>query len=72
MRDNVALWDLGIRDASSSAPPADAALYEVVARRPGGITAVEQDGRNFSGASGSGWRSPGPLCGSPASSSSTR
>ncbi|MFI6684909.1 NHLP family bacteriocin export ABC transporter peptidase/permease/ATPase subunit [Streptomyces sp. NPDC050485] len=50
VRDNVALWDPSIADDAVVAALQDAALYEVVARRPGGIhSRVEQDGRNFSG-----------------------
>ncbi|MFJ8309897.1 MULTISPECIES: NHLP family bacteriocin export ABC transporter peptidase/permease/ATPase subunit [unclassified Streptomyces] len=50
VRDNVALWDPSITDDAVVAALQDAALYEVVARRPGGIhSRVEQDGRNFSG-----------------------
>lgn len=50
VRDNVALWDPSIPDDAVEAALRDAALYEVVARRPGGIhSRVEQDGRNFSG-----------------------
>ncbi|MFF8828341.1 NHLP family bacteriocin export ABC transporter peptidase/permease/ATPase subunit [Streptomyces sp. NPDC015131] len=51
VRDNVALWDPSIPDEAVVAALRDAAVYDdVVARRPGGIhSAVEQDGRNFSG-----------------------
>ncbi|MDF6040919.1 NHLP family bacteriocin export ABC transporter peptidase/permease/ATPase subunit [Streptomyces sp. JH14] len=50
VRDNVALWDPSIPDDAVVAALEDAALYEVVARRPGGVhSRVEQDGRNFSG-----------------------
>lgn len=50
VRDNVALWDPSIPDEAVVEALRDAALYEVVARRPGGIAGrVEQDGRNFSG-----------------------
>ncbi|MCX5583274.1 NHLP family bacteriocin export ABC transporter peptidase/permease/ATPase subunit [Streptomyces erythrochromogenes] len=50
VRDNVALWDPTIEDEAVVAALEDAAVYEVVARRPGGIhSRVEQDGRNFSG-----------------------
>lgn len=50
VRDNVALWDPSIPDADVEAALRDACLYEVVARRPGGVHShVEQDGRNFSG-----------------------
>ncbi|WP_058043984.1 NHLP family bacteriocin export ABC transporter peptidase/permease/ATPase subunit [Streptomyces roseifaciens] len=50
VRDNVALWDPSITDEAVVAALEDAAVYDVVARRPGGIhSRVEQDGRNFSG-----------------------
>ncbi|MEU3948528.1 NHLP family bacteriocin export ABC transporter peptidase/permease/ATPase subunit [Streptomyces sp. NPDC029526] len=50
VRDNVALWDPSVPDEAVEAALRDAALYDVVARRPGGIhSRVEQDGRNFSG-----------------------
>jgi ABC-type multidrug transport system fused ATPase/permease subunit len=50
VRDNVALWDPSIPDEAVVDALRDAALYDVVMRRPGGIhSKVEQDGRNFSG-----------------------
>ncbi|MEU7295469.1 NHLP family bacteriocin export ABC transporter peptidase/permease/ATPase subunit [Streptomyces exfoliatus] len=50
VRDNVALWDPSVPDEAVVAALQDAAAYDVVARRPGGIRSrVEQDGRNFSG-----------------------
>ncbi len=50
VRDNVALWDPSVSDDAVVAALEDAAVYDVVARRPGGIhSRVEQDGRNFSG-----------------------
>nr|WP_026249068.1 NHLP family bacteriocin export ABC transporter peptidase/permease/ATPase subunit [Streptomyces sp. LaPpAH-108] len=50
VRDNVALWDRSIPDEAVVEALRDAALYDVVMRRPGGIhSRVEQDGRNFSG-----------------------
>lgn len=50
VRDNVALWDPSIPDEAVVSALQDAAVYDAVARRPGGIHArVEQDGRNFSG-----------------------
>jgi ABC-type multidrug transport system fused ATPase/permease subunit len=50
VRDNVALWDPSIPDDAVLEALRDAALYDVVMRRPGGIhSKVEQDGRNFSG-----------------------
>jgi len=50
VRDNVALWDPSVPDDAVVEALRDAALYDVVMRRPGGIRSrVEQDGRNFSG-----------------------
>ncbi|MET9731109.1 NHLP family bacteriocin export ABC transporter peptidase/permease/ATPase subunit [Streptomyces sp. NPDC006458] len=50
VRDNVALWDPSIPDEAVVEALKDAALYDVVTRRPGGIhSRVGQDGRNFSG-----------------------
>ena len=50
VRDNVALWDPSIPDEAVVAALRDAAVYDVVAGRPGGIYAtVEEQGRNFSG-----------------------
>ncbi|MFE4552180.1 NHLP family bacteriocin export ABC transporter peptidase/permease/ATPase subunit [Streptomyces sp. NPDC056785] len=50
VRDNVALWDPSIPDEAVVTALQDAALYDIVLRRPGGIhSRVEQDGRNFSG-----------------------
>ncbi len=50
VRDNVALWDPSIPDEVVVAALEDAAVLDVVSRRPGGIhSRVEQDGRNFSG-----------------------
>ncbi|WP_228040668.1 NHLP family bacteriocin export ABC transporter peptidase/permease/ATPase subunit [Streptomyces chromofuscus] len=50
IRDNVALWDPSVPDEAVVEALRDAALYDVVMRRPGGIhSRVEQDGRNFSG-----------------------
>ncbi|MEU0137881.1 NHLP family bacteriocin export ABC transporter peptidase/permease/ATPase subunit [Streptomyces sp. NPDC006296] len=50
VRDNVALWDPSVPDEAVTEALRDAALYDVVARRPAGIhSRVEQDGRNFSG-----------------------
>ncbi|MFE2374032.1 NHLP family bacteriocin export ABC transporter peptidase/permease/ATPase subunit [Streptomyces sp. NPDC059398] len=50
VRDNVALWDPSVPDEAVADALRDAALYDVVARRPGALHArVEQDGRNFSG-----------------------
>ncbi|MFF7442898.1 NHLP family bacteriocin export ABC transporter peptidase/permease/ATPase subunit [Streptomyces sp. NPDC008122] len=50
VRDNVALWDPSVPDEAVVAALQDAAVYDEVARRPGGIRSrVEQDGRNFSG-----------------------
>ncbi|MFC9297118.1 NHLP family bacteriocin export ABC transporter peptidase/permease/ATPase subunit [Streptomyces sp. NPDC057011] len=50
VRDNVTLWDPSLTDEAVTAALRDAAVLDVVARRPGGIhSRVEQDGRNFSG-----------------------
>ncbi|WP_086734619.1 NHLP family bacteriocin export ABC transporter peptidase/permease/ATPase subunit [Streptomyces glaucescens] len=50
VRDNVALWDPSVPDDAVEEALRDAALYDVVMRRPGGIRSrVEQEGRNFSG-----------------------
>nr|WP_028797175.1 NHLP family bacteriocin export ABC transporter peptidase/permease/ATPase subunit [Streptomyces purpureus] len=50
VRDNVTLWDPSIPDEAVVAALQDAAVLDVVSRRPGGIRSrVEQDGRNFSG-----------------------
>ncbi|OKK22570.1 ABC transporter [Streptomyces sp. CB00455] len=50
VRDNVTLWDPSVPDEAVTAALEDAAVLDVVARRPGGIhSRVEQDGRNFSG-----------------------
>ncbi|MEU9000770.1 NHLP family bacteriocin export ABC transporter peptidase/permease/ATPase subunit [Streptomyces sp. NPDC048551] len=50
VRDNVALWDPSLPDEAVVAALRDAAVYDEVARRAGGIhSRVEQDGRNFSG-----------------------
>ncbi|MFF1380980.1 NHLP family bacteriocin export ABC transporter peptidase/permease/ATPase subunit [Streptomyces sp. NPDC058308] len=50
IRDNIALWDPSIPDDAVVTALKDACLYDIVARRPGGIHGrVEQDGRNFSG-----------------------
>ncbi|MER6445943.1 NHLP family bacteriocin export ABC transporter peptidase/permease/ATPase subunit [Streptomyces venezuelae] len=50
VRDNVTLWDPSLSDEAVVAALQDAAVYDVVARRPGGVhSRVEQDGSNFSG-----------------------
>ncbi|MFH9354712.1 NHLP family bacteriocin export ABC transporter peptidase/permease/ATPase subunit [Kitasatospora sp. NPDC017646] len=50
VRDNVTLWDTSISDDQVIAALRDAAIYDVVSARPGGIYAhVAEDGRNFSG-----------------------
>jgi ABC-type bacteriocin/lantibiotic exporter with double-glycine peptidase domain len=50
VRDNVALWDPSVPDEAVTEALRDAAVLDVVARRPGGIHGrVEQDGRTFSG-----------------------
>ncbi|MEW2634110.1 NHLP family bacteriocin export ABC transporter peptidase/permease/ATPase subunit [Streptomyces sp. NPDC048389] len=50
VRDNVTLWDPSVPDEAVEAALRDAAVHDVVMRRPDGIhSRVEQDGRNFSG-----------------------
>ncbi|WP_398924292.1 NHLP family bacteriocin export ABC transporter peptidase/permease/ATPase subunit [Streptomyces sp. Ag109_O5-1] len=50
VRDNITLWDDAIPDEDVVAALKDAAVYDVVAARAGGIhSRVEEDGRNFSG-----------------------
>jgi NHLM bacteriocin system ABC transporter peptidase/ATP-binding protein len=50
VRDNVTLWDENIPDETVVAALRDAAVFDVVAARPGGINSrVEEGGRNFSG-----------------------
>ncbi|MEU0373338.1 ATP-binding cassette domain-containing protein, partial [Streptomyces sp. NPDC006283] len=50
VRDNVTLWDPSIPDEAVETALRDAALHDVIMRRPEGIhSRVEQDGRNFSG-----------------------
>ncbi|WST79156.1 NHLP family bacteriocin export ABC transporter peptidase/permease/ATPase subunit [Streptomyces sp. NBC_01136] len=50
IRDNVTLWDPSVPDDDVVAALKDAAIYDVVSARPGGIySVVEEDGRNFSG-----------------------
>ncbi|MFJ1757401.1 NHLP family bacteriocin export ABC transporter peptidase/permease/ATPase subunit [Kitasatospora sp. NPDC088134] len=50
VRDNITLWDTSVSDERVITALRDAAVYDVVSSRPGGIHArVEEDGRNFSG-----------------------
>jgi ABC-type multidrug transport system fused ATPase/permease subunit len=50
VRDNVTLWDSSIADDDVVAALKDAAIYDAVSVRPGGIySRVDEDGRNFSG-----------------------
>ncbi|MYS83523.1 NHLP family bacteriocin export ABC transporter peptidase/permease/ATPase subunit [Embleya scabrispora] len=50
VRDNVTLWDDSIPDEAVVAALRDAAVYDVVAARPGTIhSAVSEGGKNFSG-----------------------
>ncbi len=73
VRDNVALWDPSIPDDAVVEALKDAALYDVIVRRPGGIhSPVEQDGRNFSGGQRQRLRSPGRWSAGRASWCSTR
>ncbi len=50
VRDNLTLWDESISDEAVTQALRDAAIFEVIAQRPGGIySEVEEGGRNFSG-----------------------
>jgi NHLM bacteriocin system ABC transporter peptidase/ATP-binding protein len=50
IRDNLTLWDDTISDEAVIQALRDAAIFEVIAQRPGGIySLVEEGGRNFSG-----------------------
>jgi ABC-type bacteriocin/lantibiotic exporter with double-glycine peptidase domain len=50
VRDNLTLWDRSVPDDEIIRALKDAAIYDVISSRPGGIySSVEQDGRNFSG-----------------------
>jgi NHLM bacteriocin system ABC transporter peptidase/ATP-binding protein len=50
VRDNLTLWDDSISDEAVTQALRDAALFEVIGQRPGGIySQVEEGGRNFSG-----------------------
>jgi ABC-type bacteriocin/lantibiotic exporter with double-glycine peptidase domain len=50
VRDNLTLWDDSISDEAVTQALRDAAIFEVIAQRPGGIySQVEEGGRNFSG-----------------------
>ena len=50
VRENVTLWDASVPDESIVAALKDANVYDVVARRPGGLGApVLEGGKNFSG-----------------------
>ncbi|MET9588147.1 NHLP family bacteriocin export ABC transporter peptidase/permease/ATPase subunit [Streptomyces sp. NPDC006539] len=50
VRDNITLWDRSIPDDDVVVALKDAAIYDIVSARPGGIySAVDEDGRNFSG-----------------------
>lgn len=50
VRNNLALWDDSISDDAVIEALRDAALYDVISVRPGGIySMVEENGRNFSG-----------------------
>jgi NHLM bacteriocin system ABC transporter peptidase/ATP-binding protein len=50
VKQNITLWDPTVPDEDVVAALHDAAVYEVVATRPGGIhSLIEEDGRNFSG-----------------------
>ncbi|WP_336209453.1 NHLP family bacteriocin export ABC transporter peptidase/permease/ATPase subunit [Nonomuraea sp. LPB2021202275-12-8] len=50
VRDNVTLWDESISDDAVIAALRDAAVFDLIAARPGGINSqVSEGGRNFSG-----------------------
>ncbi len=50
VRQNVTLWDASVPDESVVAALRDADVYDVVSRRPGGLSApVLEGGKNFSG-----------------------
>ncbi|MEU0786677.1 NHLP family bacteriocin export ABC transporter peptidase/permease/ATPase subunit [Streptomyces sp. NPDC006173] len=50
IRDNVTLWDTSVPDEDVVAALKDAAIYDVISARPGGLhSTVDEDGRNFSG-----------------------
>ncbi|MER7983337.1 NHLP family bacteriocin export ABC transporter peptidase/permease/ATPase subunit [Streptomyces sp. NPDC095817] len=50
VRDNLTLWDASVPDDDIIRALKDAAIYDVVSSRPGGIYGeVHEDGRNFSG-----------------------
>ncbi|MER0446527.1 NHLP family bacteriocin export ABC transporter peptidase/permease/ATPase subunit [Streptomyces sp. Edi4] len=50
VRDNLTLWNTDIPDDDVIAALRDAALFDTVAARPGGINSlVDEDGRNYSG-----------------------
>lgn len=50
IRDNITLWDDTVSEEAVISALRDAEIYDVVARRPGGVgSRVEDDGRNFSG-----------------------
>jgi NHLM bacteriocin system ABC transporter peptidase/ATP-binding protein len=49
VRDNISFWDPTIGDNEIIAALTDACVYDVIARRPGGLSSlVTEDGRNFS------------------------
>ncbi|MEV8566891.1 NHLP family bacteriocin export ABC transporter peptidase/permease/ATPase subunit [Streptomyces sp. NPDC051322] len=50
VRDNLTLWNSDIPDDDVIAALRDAALFDVIAARPGGINSlIAEDGRNYSG-----------------------
>ncbi len=50
VRDNVTLWDPSVPDEAVIAALKDAAVYDVVSARRGGLNSgIAEDGRNFSG-----------------------
>ncbi len=50
VRDNIALWNLAVDDATIEAAARDAAIHEAIIARPDGYDELlEENGRNFSG-----------------------
>ena len=59
VRDNITLWNPSVPDDAVVAAARDAGIHDEILSRPlGYATPVDEDGGNFSGGSGSAWRSP--------------